>query len=172
MKRLSTIVINKEYLKFSAAHFTIFSADNRERLHGHNFQVKASFVAEVDNNGLCVDYSQLKKKVLELCEYLDEFTILPALSPYLRIEEQGQYFHVHFNNELMLFLKSDTRLLPVANTTVEELSNYLLELIVADAAFQQLCPIQQIELWVSSGPGQNGMTRWQSQKENDGSLYE
>jgi len=162
MKRLSTIVIDKEYLKFSSAHFTVFSATERERLHGHNFKVAATFVAEVDDNGLCVDYSQLKKKVLELCESLDEYTLLPQYSPYLEIKEQDQYYHVSFANETLLFLKADTLLLPIRNTTVEDFSYYILQLIVSDSAFQQLCPIQQIDVWVSSGPGQNGMSSWKA----------
>lgn len=161
-QRLTTIEIDKDYQKFSAAHFTIFSATERERLHGHNFKVKASFVAEVGDNGMCVDYSQLKKKVQQVCNALDEYTLIAGDSPYLRVETQGQYYHVHFADELMLLLKSDTLLLPVRNTTVEDLSDYILQQIVADEAFKALCPIRQIDIWVSSGPGQNGMTRWQA----------
>jgi 6-pyruvoyltetrahydropterin/6-carboxytetrahydropterin synthase len=160
MTRLTTIEIDKDYLKFSAAHFTVFSEVARERLHGHNFKVKASFVAEVGDNGLCVDYSELKKKVLELCDALDEYTLIAKDSPYLHVEEQGQYYHIHFADEVMLLLKRDTLLLPIRNTTVEDLSFYLLQLIISDEAFQTLCPIQQIDIWVSSGPGQNGMSRW------------
>lgn len=161
-KRLTTIEIDKDYLKFSAAHFTVFSATERERLHGHNFKVKASFVAEVGDNGMCVDYSQLKKKVMQVCATLDEYTLIPQHSPYLRIEEHGFYYHVHFADEVMLFLKKDTLLLPVRNTTVEELSAYILDIIVQDESFQTLCPITHIDIWVSSGPGQNGMSGWQA----------
>jgi hypothetical protein len=39
--RRTVIEIQKEYLHFSAAHFTIFSATVRENLHGHNFHVGA-----------------------------------------------------------------------------------------------------------------------------------
>ncbi|KAJ1474389.1 hypothetical protein T484DRAFT_1832500 [Baffinella frigidus] len=38
--RYSTIEIGKEDMKFSAAHFTVFSAKERERLHGHTHAVK------------------------------------------------------------------------------------------------------------------------------------
>ena len=41
MTQLTTIELSKEYLKFSAGHFTVFSATERERLHGHNFSVSA-----------------------------------------------------------------------------------------------------------------------------------
>ncbi|MDC0574224.1 6-carboxytetrahydropterin synthase, partial [Luminiphilus sp.] len=45
MSQLATLHINKQAHKFSAAHFTIFSATDRERLHGHNYGVSARIVA-------------------------------------------------------------------------------------------------------------------------------
>ena len=44
-------------LHFSAAHFTIFSATERERLHGHNYSVSARFVAPQGDNGFSADHS-------------------------------------------------------------------------------------------------------------------
>ena len=38
MERWS-IAIDKEYLKFSCAHFLIFADGSKERLHGHNYHV-------------------------------------------------------------------------------------------------------------------------------------
>ena len=43
--RTTTIEISKEYLHFNSGHFTIFSRDQREDLHGHTFRVRA-FIAE------------------------------------------------------------------------------------------------------------------------------
>ena len=68
MERLTTIYIDKESHKFSAAHFTIFSASKRERLHGHNFSVAARLVAPVDNNGLTGDYAVYKAQLKKLCD--------------------------------------------------------------------------------------------------------
>ncbi len=52
MEQLTTIEVSKEYLKFSAAHFTIFSATERERLNGHNFRVSAKITEPVGPNGM------------------------------------------------------------------------------------------------------------------------
>ena len=52
MSRLTTIEIAKQYLHFSAAHFTIFNATERERLHGHNFRIAVAITGEVDNLSL------------------------------------------------------------------------------------------------------------------------
>lgn len=160
MKRLTTIEIDKDYLKFSAAHFTVFSSTDRERLHGHNFRVIARFEAEVNDNGMCVDYSVLKRKVQQVCDDLDEYTLIAGDSPFLRVEETVEHYVVIHNDVEQLFLKSDTLILPVKNTTVEELSSYVLSLVVDDQQFQQACEFKQIDIWVSSGPGQKGMTSW------------
>ena len=156
MERLTTIYIDKESHKFSAAHFTIFSATDRERLHGHNFSVSARIVAPVDENGLTGDYAVYKNQIKKLCEALDEYTLIPELSPYLEISEEGDYYKVVHNKDALLFLKADTLVIPVRNTTVEDLSNYLLETLVEDRAFLKVQDIREIEVMVSSGPGQTG----------------
>lgn len=162
MSRTTIIELDKDYLKFSAAHFTIFSETERERMHGHNFKVTAHFHATVGDNGMCVDYSELKKKVLTVCQRLDEYTIIPSESPYLRVEEEGDYYHLHFNHEVIILLKSDTLLLPVKNTTVEEYSWYILQQLLEDSAMQMDCGLLGLDIWVSSGPGQKGLSSWRA----------
>ena len=51
MSQLATLHIDKQAHKFSAAHFTIFSETDRERLHGHNYGVSARIVAAMGDNG-------------------------------------------------------------------------------------------------------------------------
>lgn len=161
MERLTTIHIDKESHKFSAAHFTVFSATERERLHGHNFSVAGRIVAPVDNNGLTGDYAVYKRQIRKLCDALDEYTLIPTESPYLQVSEEGDYFRVEHNGDVLLLLKSDTLLIPVRNTTVEDLSHYLLQTLIEDTEFLQLQDIREIEVMVSSGPGQTGSGYWQ-----------
>jgi 6-pyruvoyltetrahydropterin/6-carboxytetrahydropterin synthase len=160
MERLTSIYIDKEAHKFSAAHFTIFSATERERLHGHNFSVAARIVAPVDDNGLTGDYAVYKREIRKLCEALDEYTLIPSQSPFLKLGEEGDYHRVEHNGDVMLLLKADTLLIPVRNTTVEDLSCYLLETLLADKAFLEAQDIREIEVMVSSGPGQTGSVSW------------
>jgi 6-pyruvoyltetrahydropterin/6-carboxytetrahydropterin synthase len=161
MERLTTIHIDKQSHKFSAAHFTVFSATERERLHGHNFAVAVRLVAPVDDNGLTGDYAVYKQQVKKVCDTLDEYTLIPAQSPYLSIDEEGDYFRVRHHQDVLLLLKKDTLLLPVRNTTVEDLSYHLLERLVEDKAFLDQQDIREIEVMVSSGPGQTGSSLWQ-----------
>ncbi len=159
-QRVTTIHIDKQSHKFSAAHFTIFSATERERLHGHNFSVSARFVVPVDDNGLGGDYAIYKRQLRRLCERLDEYTLIPAESPHLGIEESGGYYRVTHHRDVMLLLKTDTLLLPLRNTTVEELSRYLLRALVEDQAAPAARAIQELEVAVSSAPGQSAASRW------------
>jgi len=159
--RLTTIEISKEDLKFSAAHFTIFSATERERLHGHNFRVRASVVAPVDDNGLCFNYQEIKSRLRTLCQSLDEYLLLPAESPHLQVSEQNEYYNASFNGEQMRFRKSDTRVLEIRNTTVEEFSNYILQQLVSSDNFFQANDVHSVTIAVSSGDGQWGASHWQ-----------
>ncbi len=154
------IEVFKESMKFSAAHFTIFSATERERLHGHNFSVYAMIEAPVGENGMCFSYVELKDRLRALCHTLDEYMVLPQHSPYLTIDEHGPHYRVRFADEEMFFLRADTRLLPIRNSTVEEYSRYLLSQLLSDATFVGDADLSQIEIKVSSGPGQSGSARW------------
>ncbi|MDO8862196.1 6-carboxytetrahydropterin synthase [Haliea sp. E1-2-M8] len=157
MERLTTLYIDKESHKFSAAHFTIFSATERERLHGHNYSVSAKIVAPMGDNGFAADYNVYKRRLKSLCDALDEYLLLAADSPFQSIEEDGDYYRVYFASEEMLFLKSDTRVLPLRNATVEEFSSYLLQQLLLLSANDDL---REIELCVASGPGQRGCASW------------
>lgn len=156
----TTIEISKEDLKFSAAHFTIFSATERERLHGHNFAVRVSVSAPVGENGMCFNYTELKSRIRALCRELDEYTLLPAHSPHLKIAENDGQYVVSFNDETLYFSRKDTKLLPLRNTTVEEYAHYLLSRLLQDQAFFDPDTIRAIVLKVSSGPGQWGAAEW------------
>ncbi len=160
MERLTTLYISKESHKFSAAHFTIFSATERERLHGHNYAVALRLVAPVGDNGFSADYNVYKTRVAELADSLDEYMLLAGNSPYQQVAEDGESYRVTFNSETMLFLKADTQVLPVLNVTVEELSHFLLAKLVAISAGED---IREMELSVASGPGQRASATWRSE---------
>ena len=159
-RRLTTIDISKEDLKFSGAHFTIFSADEREPLHGHNFKVRAQVTAPVDDNGMCFNYQEIKSRLRKICKALDEYMLLPGNSPHLHIEQIGEQIKVRFKDEEMFFLAQDTRVLDIRNTTVEEFSFYILDQLVNADNFFIENEVDNISIGVSSGDGQWGSSRW------------
>ena len=137
--------------------FTIFSATERERLHGHNYSVSARIVAPLGDNGFSADYNLYKSRLQVLCDALDEYMLLAGDSPYQHIEEHGACYRVKFAEDEMLFLQSDTLVLPIRNATVEEFSHYLLQGLLRDCEGEDL---REIELCVASGPGQRGCSVW------------
>lgn len=159
-ERITRIEISKEDIKFSAAHFTMFSATERERLHGHNFAVHVSVDAPVLENGMCFSYLELKERIRRLCRELDEYTILPMNSPYLECKEEGDLVAVTFDGASMYFLRSDIKGLPITNSTVEEYSNYLLTRLLDDDDFVERNDVRRLAVKVASGPGQSGASTW------------
>ena len=156
----TTIDLFKESMKFSAGHFTIFSADRRERLHGHNFAVAVSLTGEPDDNGMMGDYGEFKRIVSDLCHGLDEWVLLPGESPHLALREEGPYLFAEFADHTIPFLRSDVLVLPVRNITVEELARHLCARLVEEGRVFAIAPIHRVTVKVSSGPGQSGSATW------------
>jgi 6-pyruvoyltetrahydropterin/6-carboxytetrahydropterin synthase len=159
---LTRIDISKEYLNFSAGHFTIFSATERENLHGHNFQVRCSVTAEVGDDGMAFDYVELKRVLKGLCDELDERVLLPARSPYLHLERADGLVWVLFGAERIPFLERDCLPVPIRNVTIEELSTLLLARLL-DRPESQGWGLRAVELGVSSGLGQWAFAQWEAE---------
>jgi len=161
--QLTTIEISKDYLHFNSAHFTIFSASEREDLHGHTFYVKALIESRIDENGMAFDYNIVKQRLKSACDYLDEKVLLPERSPHLTITEEDGYLVAGFGEERLPFLPRDVRTIPIRNITVEELAPWFLEALHKDEAVANL-DIVSLEIQVASGPGQWARVR-KSQEE-------
>lgn len=157
--RYSRIEVSKQAQNFSIAHFTIFSRTEREDLHGHNFQLACEATAPVGDDGLMFDYGVLKRVLRELCDEIDEKMILPASSPHLTIENDGDYVIAVFNGERIPFLPRDVKTLPITNTTVEEFSHYFLDRLRSHPELSDR-GIVALTVRVSSSPGQYGSASW------------
>jgi len=161
MPRLSTIELFKENMKFSAGHFTVFSSEKRENLHGHNFNLYGAFTTIIEDEGLTFDYRFYKQRMYALCKQLNETVLLPGDCKYLTIKEEGDYYHVHFSKEVMIFLKRDITILPITNVTVEELSNWFIQQLTNDPDELEKNKLVRMEIKVFTCPGQSGSTTWE-----------
>lgn len=162
--RYTTIEISKEDMHFAAAHFTIFSATERENLHGHNFYMALDATALVGDNGITFDYNVLKKAARQLCDDLDEQVLMPSLSPYLEIEEGSDYTYALYNGERIPFLVRDLTVLPVRNITVEEMAHYFLNELLDTEEIKAL-DLVSLNLKCASGDGQWASSGWQKNQE-------
>lgn len=163
MDKRAIIELYREDMKFSAAHFTIFNAAERERLHGHNYYVHTIIEAGYLEPGITYDYSITRHKVLELCRELNEYLLLPKRSPYLKIEQDGVYYKVTFADDVMFFLQKETKLLELENITSEELSHYFLQQLTEDQAWLRAQRIYSVAVKVSTTKGQCAMAKFEVQ---------
>lgn len=167
MNRLSVIELHKENMKFSAGHFTIFSATQREKMHGHNYTVHVAITTVVKDIGLSFDYRFYKDKIYGLCRELNGLFLLPERSQYLKITPKGHAYHILFGEEEFLFPMADVCILPLVNITVEELSQWFVDQLTTDKNELDAYNIRAISIKVFSSPGQSGSANWSLQTKDE-----
>jgi 6-pyruvoyltetrahydropterin/6-carboxytetrahydropterin synthase len=158
---LTTIELQKESMKFSAGHTTIFSATEREPLHGHLYRVALFLTTWVEKNGMAFDYRYYKERIHILCRYLNQTFLMPQFSPYLQYSEDHEYHYFTFNHKKIPFLKEDVTILPIVNITVEELSRWFVEKLIDNAVELERHYIERIMIKTFSAPGQSASYEWQ-----------
>jgi len=161
VSRLATLQLHREALQFSAGHFTILSPTERENLHGHTYSLSAAFQVQLHADGMNFDYRYYKNKLLMLSDHIDRRFLLPGKSRYLRIEDAGDLWIAHFNQERIPFLKRDIVILPIGNITIEELSGWFLNQLIQDQEELNRYQIRSITIQVYNGPGHSGAAHWQ-----------
>lgn len=122
-----TIHLNKQDFKFSSTHFTIFSQDRAEALHGHNYYVHFAiqFQHLDKETGLTAEFSELKKLIRAACDSLDEKVLLPAQSPFVEINLTESNIEVQYNKKFYSFPIEDCEILDIVNTSAECLAKWL-----------------------------------------------
>ena len=160
-----SIQIDKEYLKFSAAHFLIFPDGTAERLHGHNYRVYVEIQANLSPHGLVLDFLQAKPVVRELVDELDEHWIIPDQHSDLKhsLREDG-VMEVRYKDRYYAAPSEDVLVLPINNTSAENLSAWLGGELVKrlEARFPEL-ELLGLEVRVEETPGQRGVWRIRNQ---------
>ena len=158
---LTTVELQKESMKFSAGHTTIFSATDREPLHGHMYCVYLALSTRVEDNGMTFDYRYYKIRIHDLCQHVNQTFLMPQLSPFLEYAEDDEYYYFTFNHKKIPFLKEDVTLMPLTNITVEELSRWFVNELIKDSEELTRHRIETIVVKVFSAPGQSASHSWQ-----------
>lgn len=114
----------KDYLGFCAAHFIIFRDSQCERLHGHNYRVEAALEGTLDANHLVFDFIELKEILKSICNELDHRMLVPVRSRQLSVEIGESSVSMRFERREWTFPRTDCVLLPIENTTAEELARW------------------------------------------------
>jgi 6-pyruvoyltetrahydropterin/6-carboxytetrahydropterin synthase len=119
--------VTKDHLVFAAAHFITLPGDRCEPLHGHNYRTRVAVAGALDPEAHFIfDFSALKQLMRELTGELDHKVLLPLANPKLAIRTEGDTVTVAYEGRpRYVFPTADCALLPIPNTTVEMLAQYL-----------------------------------------------
>lgn len=153
------IVVQKDSLKFSAAHFIAYKGF-RERLHGHNYQVSVAISGSVGADGYVLDFGIVKRVTRAICEELDERVLVPVRSDCLTVAREGPSVALTYEDGArFLFPADDCVLLPIAHVSAEELAEYVLSRLRAGLERHTMRGLTEIEVGVSEAPGQAAYRR-------------
>ncbi len=163
MERWS-IEIDKEYLKFSAAHFLIFPDGTAERLHGHNYRVYTEIDAALSEHGLVIDFTAVKPVIRAMVDELDEHWIVPGQHAELRQQalEDGS-IEVTYRERRYVAPAEDVVVLPINNTSAENFATYLGRELIARlrAKFAEV-KVRRMRMAVEETAGQRGVYEFQA----------
>ena len=121
---MHSIRVNDQRLHFSSAHF-VMGADYCETLHGHNYFVDITISGPLDSDGMVLDFRDIKKQTLRICERLDHKTLLPGKSKSIKVDESEFSYEVTVSGKRYVFPKEDCFMLPLDATTAERLAEFI-----------------------------------------------
>ncbi|EMI46601.1 6-pyruvoyl trahydropterin synthase family protein [Rhodopirellula sp. SWK7] len=149
----------KEQFVFSAAHFITFAGDICERIHGHNYGVRVSVEGPLDENRYVVDFIALRDAVLVQTQELDHHVILPRDHPEILVSQDDKETTVRFRERRWVFPNEDAIIMPVVNTTAEEIARVIAERVREQTKEQFGEALSFIEVAVDENCGQWGVCR-------------
>lgn len=153
------VEIAKEAFSFAAAHFITFAGDICERIHGHNYGVRVVVEGPLDENRYVVDFIALRDAVLEVTSQLDHHVLLPTDHREIRITSDDRETTARFRDRRWVFPNEDCVLLPVINTTAEEIARVILDKVRQSTGDKFGEAISMIEVAVDENHGQWGVCR-------------
>ena len=132
------LFVSRDYLMFSCAHFVV-GEKIIDPLHGHNYILQINVFGEQGKNNMVIDFHIIKRVLTPIIEQLDHHVLIPSENPFLEIQEtDGQVIVkvTNFHKEYE-FPKTDVVLLPIENTTVEEMSHYFVKMLTWNKEFKR-----------------------------------
>jgi 6-pyruvoyltetrahydropterin/6-carboxytetrahydropterin synthase len=152
--RRFTVRVAKDFLKFSAAHFMAYKGF-REALHGHNYQVAVTVEGDLGSDGYVLDFGLVKRAAKRVCDELDEKMIVPVRSDCLTVVERGDAVELTYEDGArFVFPRADVCLLPIAHSSAEELSRYVLGRLRDELRPHAPRGLTTLEVAVAEAPGQ------------------
>lgn len=117
--------VTKDHLVFSAAHFITFNGNICERLHGHNWRTAVELTGPLDENRYVFDFIALRDAMQKIVNELDHHVLLPTKHAQIRVQSDEREVTATFESRRWVFPREDCVLLPVVNTTAEEIAAWI-----------------------------------------------
>jgi len=155
------VTVTKDNHVFAAAHFITFPGHQCERLHGHNYRTHVVVEGGLDPEAFYViDFSMLKQLMKRLTDEIDHKVLLPLENPVVKVHEEGETVRVSVGGKpRYVFPRADCALLPVPNTTVEMLAQYLAGRVRRELAASGGVALSAVEVEVEENFGQSATYR-------------
>jgi 6-pyruvoyltetrahydropterin/6-carboxytetrahydropterin synthase len=153
------VLLQKEQLVFSAAHFITFAGDICECLHGHNYGVKAEVCGPLDENQYVIDFIAFRDTLADIVRRLDHHVILPTQHPLIQISVGDREVVTTFRDKRWIFPLEDCMLLPIVNTTAEKIAWWIAHELRDVLKSKVPTAIETLEVAVDENHGQWGVCR-------------
>lgn len=159
------LFLSRDYLTFSCAHF-VLGEKIIEPLHGHNYRVLLNVYGDQGKDNMVIDFHLIKKILVPIVDELDHHILIPSKNKLIQIKEQDGQIIVNLpkHNKEYEFPKEDVVVLPIENTTVEELSHYFAYKIIKSEYLKRE-NIDQVTVTVFEYEGQGVSYNLFSEKE-------
>lgn len=155
------VSVRKEDLVFAAAHFITLPGHRCESLHGHNYRAGVELEGSLEPEAWYVyDFVALKQVMRRLTNELDHKVLLPTTNPTVSVQTSGENVTVSYaGRPRYMFPAGDCALLPVPNTTVELLAEYLAGRLKAELKAKGAAQVARLEIEVEENFGQSASYR-------------
>ncbi|MGH3779349.1 MAG: 6-pyruvoyl trahydropterin synthase family protein [Pseudonocardiaceae bacterium] len=153
---LSTIEIGRGEFVFSAAHAGLHDGEF-EPLHGHTFQVTLRLSGIPADDGILIDFGEVKAALREAIAPLRRRTMMPGRAPEVLITSENNTVALVAGRKRYVLPAEDVVVLPLVDTTTEAIAGYLL-----DRALPYLhgYGLTTVELEVSEAPDTSATARF------------
>lgn len=155
MAETYSVVVERNRLKFAAAHMATFSG-GLEPLHGHNYALHLEVSGTLTPNSWVIDFSLLKRVGHEICGRLDHKFLLQKRSSLLAVAGDENTCTIVFGERTYQFPADDVAALPIDNTTAERLAEWIASEVGRELLARGMDNITRLKVGVEEAPGQAG----------------
>ena len=119
-----SVHVKDQRMHFSASHFLRFCGDC-EKLHGHNYTVDVIITGPLNEDGMVVDFNEVKEMAVNICKTLDHKVMLPGKSKTISVKDEEGFIEVHVGEKRYVFPAEDCIVIETEATTAELLATYI-----------------------------------------------